>query len=104
MRSEFHQVVYCPGADGDRHGVSRPQAVCELLATSANAHYWDITGGPGSFFFVRTGWLVVTADTARQLSIADRIYELRTGRVSQRAREQQQLLAEREAVLQAEGQ
>jgi hypothetical protein len=74
------------------------EPACDQLMLGVEPNYWDISGGPGSYFHLGRGWLVVSADTARHLSLADKLHELRTGQKTQRAQEREELQAAREKL------
>jgi hypothetical protein len=69
------------------------EIACDQLMNDVEPSFWDISGGPGSYVFLSCGWLIVTADTERHMSLADRLHELRTGQKTQRALEREEQCA-----------
>lgn len=74
-------------------GRQQAEPACDQLLNDVEPNFWDLSGGPGSYFYLGRGWLVVTADTPRHLSLADKLHELRTGQKTKRAQERDELRA-----------
>ena len=66
-----------------------PDALLERILREVEPAAWDQQGGTCTVNPLRTGWLVVSADTIRHEKLADWLHEQRTGRQTQRALERE---------------
>jgi hypothetical protein len=64
-----------------------PEALVDRIQGEVEPAAWDQAGGLCTIASLRTGWLVVSADTIQHEHLADWLHEQRTGQKTQRARE-----------------